>query len=140
MCRRSNNFQNKKFHLVPWAASSHILFFKYLASHLSSVLTFTCPTQSNATGVLNQAQSPLNKVVEGINGVAKVANATADANTISENVQGMSLPVTLQEIQRLATEINNTQVNETAINITYEGASAGLAQARAVEQLSKKAM
>ena len=78
--------------------------------------------------------------MEGINGVAKVANATADANTISENVQGMSLPVTLQEIQRLATEINNTQVNETAINITYKGASAGLAQARAVEQLSKKAM
>ena len=78
--------------------------------------------------------------MEGINGVAKVANATADANTISENVQGMSLPVTLKEIQRLATEINNTQVNETAINITYKGASAGLAQARAVEQLSKKAM
>lgn len=96
--------------------------------------------KSNATGVLSQAQSSLDKVVEGINRVAKVTNTTVEANTISETVQSMRLPVTLQEIQRLASEINNTQVNETAINITYEGTSAGLAQARAVEQLSKKAI
>ena len=97
-------------------------------------------TQSNATGVLAQGQSALEKVVDGNNRVAMVTNTTSEANKISAEVQGMRLPVTLQEIQQLANQINSTEVNETAINITYEGASAGLEQARGVEQLSKKAM
>lgn len=97
-------------------------------------------TQSNATGVLAKGQSAFDKVVDGINRVAMVTNTTSEANKISAEVQGMRLPVTLQEVQRLANQINSTEVNETAINITYEGASAGLVQARTVEQLSKKAM
>ena len=97
-------------------------------------------SQSNATEFLAQAQSSLHKVVEGINRVAIATNITTDANKLSAEVQAMNLSTNFEEIQRLANEINSTKVNETAINITYEGTSSGLEQAREVEKLSKKAM
>ena len=103
----------------------------------SFVLLFA--SQENATGVLAQAQASLDEVTDGINTVARVTNMTKEAREIGDEVKAMKMPVTLEEIENLVMQINGTQVNETLINMTYEGAAEGLKQAREVEALSQRA-
>ena len=90
--------------------------------------------------MLNQTQEALRNVTTGINTVGIVHNMTQESTSISDEVKGMSMPVSLKEIQKLADDILNTDVSEEQVNQTLEKAEKSLQQARDVERLSQTAV
>ncbi|KAJ7377813.1 hypothetical protein OS493_026380 [Desmophyllum pertusum] len=68
--------------------------------------------KENATMVLQQTQDAISNVSAGINTVARVNNMTNEATTIANEVRAMNMPVSLQTIQNLTTDILNTNVSQ----------------------------
>lgn len=72
--------------------------------------------------------------------MATAMNQSRDSQAIADRVAGMSMPVSLETIKGLTTEIKGINVDAALINKTYEGAADGLKKAQDVETLSNKAM
>ena len=90
--------------------------------------------------VLQQTQDAISNVSAGINTVARVNNMTNEATDIANEVRAMTMPVSLQTIQNLTTDILNTNVSQQMVNQTLDAAQEGLKKAKEVEELSQKAM
>ena len=72
--------------------------------------------------------------------MALAKEKTDNATTISERVLDMSIPVDIETIHALSSEILTIPVNETLVNITVEDATAKLKladEARRRSQLAK---
>ena len=89
--------------------------------------------------MLAEAESALENVTAGINRVAHVSNMTKEAEETAREVEGLTMPVSVQEIQTLVNEIKNTNVDEGLVNSTYQGAAEGLGTAQKVEALAQRA-
>ena len=79
-------------------------------------------------------------LAQGVHDIAVTRNKTLEILTLAYEIGNTTMPITLTDIEELASKIQNTVINEGLINTTFEDAQAGLQKAQEVQTRSKTAL
>ena len=79
-------------------------------------------------------------LANSVRAIALARNSTLEVLQLSYEIGNMTMPITLSEIEELATKIQNTAIDEGAINATFADAQDGLRKAQEVQHRSQQAL
>ena len=96
--------------------------------------------QSNADALLFDAKQTATSVGSSINRVSGIRNQTQQVTDTANRVINQTIPVTIERIQSLSSQITSTNIDEAQINQTLVGAEDGLRRAQEVQRVSQQAL
>lgn len=96
--------------------------------------------KSNADALLFDAKQTATSVGSSINRVSGIRNQTQQVTDTANRVINQTIPVTMERIQSLSSQITSTSIDEAQINQTLVGAEDGLRRAQEVQRVSQQAL
>lgn len=85
-------------------------------------------------------QQEVAALANSVRAIALARNSTLEVLQLAYEIGNMTMPITLSEIEELAVKIQNTAIDEGAINATFVDAQDGLRKAQEVQKQSKQAL